>query len=142
MAAWDVVDNALAHRRKQMKWLAEELRVSIAVVSNWKSRNKVPAERVREVATALGLTVDQLEGYAPPPWERPAEWPFEDRALYDRIKGLRPEQRLEIQGAMRKMVGDFESGADSAEESRRFLTDDARHSLEKKQSSEGTKAAQ
>lgn len=118
MTTWEVVENALAHKKKTQKWLAEQLGVAIAVTSNWKSRGNVPAERRRDVATALGLTVDQLEGYAPLPWDKPVEWPFEDRPLYDRVKELGAEQRLEIQGAIRKMVRDFEE-AESADEARR-----------------------
>lgn len=127
MTTWEVVELVLAHRRKSQKWLAEQLDCKIAVTSNWKKRGNVPSERRREVANVLGLTLDQLEGYAPLPWDKPAEWPFEDRDLYDRVRSLDPEQRLEVQGAMRKTLVDLERAksidAAQREESRRVLAD-------------------
>lgn len=71
MTPWEVIEEALAQKRppRGPAWLAEQLKERIQVVSNWKSRGKVPASRYREVAQILGLTVDQLEGLAPLPWE-------------------------------------------------------------------------
>lgn len=71
MTPWEVIEEALAQRRppRGPAWLAEQLNERVQVVSNWKSRKKVPPSRYREVAAILGLTVDQLEGVASPPWE-------------------------------------------------------------------------
>jgi hypothetical protein len=118
MISWKVVEDALTQRRRSPQWLADTLDCKIQVVSNWKARDRIPPERYRAVATALDLSVNQLEGYEPMPWAQKAEWPFEDRALFDRVKRLSPPQLLELQGVLRKMVTDFES---TGEEGRRLL---------------------
>lgn len=70
MDTWHVIEEALHHMRPRRSplWLSEQLGVTIQVVSNWKARG-VPPSRLREIARALGLSVDQLEGVAPLPWE-------------------------------------------------------------------------
>lgn len=70
MTPWEVIEEALAHRRPRRgpKWLADELHEKIQVVSNWKARG-VPARRYRDIATVLGLTIDQIEGIEPLPWQ-------------------------------------------------------------------------
>lgn len=74
MDTWQIIEDALLHMkpRRNMLWLSEQLHVSIQVVSNWKSRG-VPASRRRDIATALGLSIDQIDGLAPLPWEEIAE---------------------------------------------------------------------
>ena len=69
MTPWEVIELALAHKRpaRNLQWLADEIGVSIQVVSNWKAR-RVPAKRYREIAAALGISLDQLEGIEPLPW--------------------------------------------------------------------------
>lgn len=71
---WQVIEQALARRRppRGPKWLADELEESIQTVSNWKARG-VPARRMRAIGRVLGLSLDQLEGLAPLPWDVPAE---------------------------------------------------------------------
>lgn len=71
VTTWEIIEEALAHRRprRSPQWLADQLRVTIQVVSNWKGRGRVPANRLRDIATVLGLSIDQLEGLEPPPWE-------------------------------------------------------------------------
>lgn len=74
MTPWQVIEQALLHRRpsRSPKWLADQLGEKIQVISNWKARG-VPARRYREIAQALGITVDQLEGLAPLPWDLEGE---------------------------------------------------------------------
>lgn len=86
MTPWEVIEEALVHRKpkRNVQWLADQLRVTIQVVSNWKARG-VPARRYREIADVLGLTVDQLEGVEPLPWSGRFEWPFSAR-LYERVE--------------------------------------------------------
>lgn len=112
MTPWQVIEEALAHKKppRSPQWLADQLHVKIQVVSNWKSRG-VPTARYREIASALDLSVDQIEGLEPLPWEKAGEWPFEDRGLFDRVKALRQDQRLELQGVLRRMVLEFEQEA-------------------------------
>jgi hypothetical protein len=73
MDTWQIIEEALIHMRprRTMLWLSEQLGVSIQVVSNWKARGG-PASRRREIATALGMSVDQLDGLTPLPWEESA----------------------------------------------------------------------
>jgi len=77
MSTWEIIERALAEKRppRGPQWLADELGIKIQVVMNWKSR-RVPPKWHREIAQALGLTVDQLEGFAPLPWEKGSGWPF------------------------------------------------------------------
>jgi hypothetical protein len=74
MTPWEVIQLALAHKtpKRNMQWLADQLDMSIQAVSNWKGRG-VPARHYREIASALGITVDQLEGLERLPWETPEE---------------------------------------------------------------------
>lgn len=69
MTPWEIIQESLVRKRpvRNMQWLAEQLDVKIQVVSNWKLRG-VPAKRFRDIASALGITVDQLEGVTPLPW--------------------------------------------------------------------------
>jgi hypothetical protein len=71
MTPWQVIEEALLHKRpvRNLQWLADQIGVSIQVVVNWRLRG-VPPRRFRDIAAALGITVDQLEGVSPPPWER------------------------------------------------------------------------
>jgi hypothetical protein len=70
MTPWEVIEQALQHKKppRNLQWLADQLEVSIQVVVNWRSRG-VPARRFRDIASALGLTVDQIEGVERLPWE-------------------------------------------------------------------------
>jgi len=110
MTPWEVIEEALRRKRpaKKPAWLAERLAVTAQVVSNWKTR-RVPPERYREIAEALDLTVDQLEGVAPLPWESTG-WPFPgiDQARFDRLDQI---QKGEIQGKVREMIEEFENFA-------------------------------
>lgn len=92
MTTWEVIEDALAHKkpRRNPQWLAEQLGVTIQVVSNWKARG-VPARRYREIATAVGITVDQLEGIEPLPWAKEFEWPFSSQ-LQERVQRLRSDE--------------------------------------------------
>jgi hypothetical protein len=74
MGTWQIIEDALHNMKPRQTpvWLADQLGVSIQVVSNWKARG-VPASRRRDIATALGLTMDQLDGLASLPWEEVPE---------------------------------------------------------------------
>jgi hypothetical protein len=69
MTPWEVIEEALVHKkpRRNLQWLADQLATTIQVVHNWKARG-VPARRYRDIASVLGINVDQLEGLAPLPW--------------------------------------------------------------------------
>lgn len=77
MNVWDIVEAALARHRppRDQQWLAASLDVTPQAVHKWK-KDGVPPRRYREIATLLGLTIDQLEGLEPLPWDR--GWPFPD----------------------------------------------------------------
>lgn len=76
MTPWEVIEEALVHRkpRRNLQWLADQLDIKIQVVVNWRMRG-VPARRYRDIAAALGITVDQLEGIERLPWETAPEPP-------------------------------------------------------------------
>jgi hypothetical protein len=96
MSTWHVIEEALHQMRPRRSplWLAEQLGVKIQVVSNWKARG-VPVARLREIATALGITLDQLEGLEPAPWESKSEheWLPEVEAIAGAINELPKAQR-------------------------------------------------
>lgn len=105
---WQVIEEALLHRRpaRTPQWLADQLGLSIQVVSNWKSR-RVPPGRYRQIAELLGLSIDQLEGIAPLPWQNLDAWPFPDIDR-ERFRALTPVQLGEIQAEVRRMLTMFE----------------------------------
>lgn len=74
---WNVVESAMARHRppRDQQWLADAMRVTPQAVHRWK-KDGVPARRFRDLANLLGLTIDQLEGLEPLPWDR--GWPFPD----------------------------------------------------------------
>jgi hypothetical protein len=74
MDTWQIIEDALLHMkpRRNMLWLSEQLGVKIQVVSNWKARG-VPPSRRRDIANAIGLSMDQIDGLAPLPWEEVRE---------------------------------------------------------------------
>lgn len=126
MDPWEVIEEALAHKRPPQKaqWLADRLGITAQVITNWKLRGKVPPARYRQIAEALGLTVDQLEHKAPLPWEKNTGWPFPqiEQSRFDRLEDW---QRIEIQGKVREMIDKFES---SSGKSTGFQTDANRRS--------------
>lgn len=108
MTPWQVIEEALARKRppRGPKWLADALGESIQTVSNWKARG-VPVKRYREIANALGLTVDQVEGIEPLPWERFSDgggWPFSDE-LHRKVIILSDEQLYRLETVMRAHLG-------------------------------------
>jgi hypothetical protein len=107
MTRWEVIEEALRHKKQKPQWLADRLGVSAQVVANWKARG-VPVARYRAIADALGLTLDQLEGLAPPPWQKETGWPFPD-IDQDRFNRLTEMQRGEIQTRVRDMIAEFEA---------------------------------
>ena len=110
MTPWQVIEEALLHRRpaRTPQWLADQLGLSIQVVSNWKSR-RVPPGRYRQIAELLGLSIDQLEGVATLPWQNADDWPFPDIDR-ERFRALTPVQLGEIQAEVRRMLTMFERG--------------------------------
>jgi hypothetical protein len=110
MTPWQVIEEALGRRKppRKAQWLAEQLDVSAQVLANWKARG-VPPSRYRALADVLGLTVDQIEGVAPLPWESESGWPFPDidQARYLRLTEM---QKGEIQRKVRELISEFEVG--------------------------------
>lgn len=106
MTSWEIVVEALARKHKPLSWLAEELRISDQAISHWRTRG-VPSGRLRAVAGLLGLTVDQLEGFAQLPWERPVEWPFDD-VPRERYFNLAPDDRKQVQAKILEVILEIE----------------------------------
>lgn len=109
MTPWEVIEAALARKKppRKVQWLGDKISASAQVMTNWKKRG-VPPARYREIADALGLTVDQLEGVAPLPWAASeSAWPFPgiDQARYEKLDIW---QKGEIQGKVREMIEKFE----------------------------------
>lgn len=114
MTPWETIEEALQRRRPAAgpKWLSERLadnglKVSLQAIGHWKTRG-VPSGKYRVIAQILGLTVDQIEGLAPLPWDTQASWPFPDASLHRRLEALTHDQRVEIQAKIREMVEKFE----------------------------------
>lgn len=107
MTPWQVIEEALARRRppRGQKWLADELGESIQTISNWKTRG-VPARRFREIANALGLTLDQIEGIEPLPWDVAAgdSLPLSDD-LRQKLLTLSDEALYRLETVMRAHLG-------------------------------------
>lgn len=111
MTTWEIVVEALARKHKSYTWLAEQLSaidkpITDQAVNHWKDRG-VPKGRYRPLATILGLTVDQIEGLAQLPWERPIEWPFED-VPRERYFNLAPEDRKRVQAEFLESIANVE----------------------------------
>lgn len=78
MTVWDIIEAALARQfrpPRDQQWLAASLHVTPQAVHNWK-KDGVPHRRFRDIAGLLGLSIDQLEGLTPLPWDQ--GWPFPD----------------------------------------------------------------
>jgi DNA-binding transcriptional regulator YdaS (Cro superfamily) len=108
MSPWEVIEEALLHKRpvRNLQWLADQLGVSAQVVSNWKARG-VPAKRYRDVASAIGVTLDQLEGLEPLPWLRVAQQSDlseEVQSLASEIDRLPKKQRDWVLMTLREAV--------------------------------------
>lgn len=76
-----------------MAWLARKIGAKVQTVNNWKKRG-IPFQQRPKVAAAIGWSVEQLEGSAPPP----AVWPFEtiDPA---RLAGLSRREMMMVEFA-------------------------------------------
>lgn len=118
MTPWEVIEQALALRKppRSQAWLAEQLGVKPQAVTNWRMRGAVPTAQYRPIANLLGLTVNQVEGIDPPPWEKETGWPFPgiEQARFDRLDDI---QKGEIQGKVREMIEGFERAAQSGKSS-------------------------
>jgi hypothetical protein len=104
---WDIIEAALARQFKpprDQQWLADCLKISPQAVHQWKSKG-VPAKRYRDIATHLGLTIDQLEGLAPLPWDR--GWPFPDIEP-ERFYALAPKEKDAVQRGLLELIEDLE----------------------------------
>lgn len=120
MTPWEIIEEALQRRRppRGNQWLSEQLmqkegiEVSIQAMGHWRKRG-VPAAKRRAIGAVLGLSVDQIDGLAPPPWEQQSSWPFPDMALLQRVEALEHDQRVEIQAKIREIVEKFESAQKS-----------------------------
>lgn len=110
MTPWEVIDGALGRMnpKQDQAWLAKKLGISEQAVSNWKARG-VPRGKYVDLSKVLGLTMEQIAGLAPVPWEKDeSEWPFPDidRARWARLTDI---QRGEIQGKVRELLEEFEN---------------------------------
>lgn len=109
MTPWQIIEEALGRRRPPRKpqWLGDQLGVTAQVLTNWKSR-QVPPSRFREIAGVLGLTVDQLEGLAPLPWDATNQaWPFV-RIGIERFTALDKEDRAYVEGRLISAIEECE----------------------------------
>lgn len=85
------------HTGREVAWLAENLKLSIQTVNNWKLRG-VPTDRFEAIARVLGWTIDEVAGRKMPPRD---PWPFErvDQAeweqLSERQKGVVEQAMLD-----------------------------------------------
>lgn len=107
-STWQIIEQALGRKKPPRKpqWLADKLGVSAQVMTNWKRRG-VPAVRLREIADALDLSLDQIEGLEPLPWESTSGWPFPNISR-ERFYQLDETQRTLIEGGVLKMLTDME----------------------------------
>ena len=109
MTPWEVIEEALARKKKKTQWLVERLRhgTTAQTVANWKSRGSVPPARFEEIADVFGLTLDQVAGRKPLPWANEGGWPFPDieQLRYQRLTEL---QKGGIQQKVGEMIDEFE----------------------------------
>lgn len=124
MSPWEVIEESLLRHRpaRNLQWLADRLGTSIQVVHNWKSRG-VPAKRYREIAEALGVTLDQLEGLSPLPWPKHAatELPPDVVEVAEAIARLPSHIRADFIEGVRNML----RMAQSAETQQKDVRDNA-----------------
>jgi hypothetical protein len=106
MTVWEIIDIALRRQGRNQKWLAGELHVKPQAVNAWK-KDGVPqgTDRRREIARVLKITLDQLEGLEPLPWDK--GWPFPD-VEQERFYGLTPAEREEVQRKVREAIEEIE----------------------------------
>lgn len=115
MTPWEVIEGALARKkpRRDQAWLAKQLDISEQAISHWPNRG-VPRARYEAIADALGLSLEQVAGRAPAPWEAGnAEWPFPSVEV-ERWALLTERQRGEIEGKVRELIEKFEAQRSSA----------------------------
>lgn len=107
MTPWTVIEKTCIHRRIQnwQSWLAEELGMSVARVNNWKRRG-VPPAKYRDIAEALSISLEQLEGIDPLPWDdaEPTQLPFTDE-LRRKLVLLSDVKLSRLENVMRSHLG-------------------------------------
>lgn len=107
MTPWSVIEKTCIHRRIQnwQSWLAGEIGVTLAAVNNWKRRG-VPAVKYRDISEALGISLEQLEGIDPLPWDdgEPDQLPFSDE-LIRKVLLLSHVKLLRLENVMRSHLG-------------------------------------
>lgn len=110
MTMWEILLIALAHQKppRNREWLAKQLDISPAAVAAWKLKG-VPPRQHRPLATILGLTMDQLAGLEPLPWEDRTEWPFE-RISRDQYFGLTPRERDLVEDRLVELLREINEG--------------------------------
>lgn len=104
VSTWDILILALAHMKppRDRTWLQEQLDVTPATLSNWKTAGKVPPGRYMQICDLVGLTAEQFTGRAPLPWDEEG-WPFKSVNQRE-FRNLEPEQRQAIEDKVREMV--------------------------------------
>lgn len=118
MTPWEVIEEALARRKRKPQWLADQLHVTAQVMTNWKTR-KVPPARYREISEALGITVDQLEGLEPLPWQEHDGWPF-PKVPRERWEALDDDDKGYVQRKLLQAIDDCAAGSRAAESAAAF----------------------
>jgi hypothetical protein len=106
MTVWEIIEltmNRMVPRRDQ-KWLAAELGVTAAAIHEWK-KTRVPPARYRAIAEKIHISIDQLEGLEPLPWDR--GWPFPD-IEQDRFWQLGVKERDQVQAKVLELIEQLE----------------------------------
>lgn len=92
-------------RGREETWLAEQLKLEVQVVHNWKSRG-IPARRLGDVGAVLGWTRDVVAGDAEPV----DPWPFE-LVPFERFDKLSERQKGIVEQAMLEAMEKAEAAA-------------------------------
>ena len=63
---WDRISRRLKETGKNQSWLADQLGIERAAVSNWKRRGVVPADQFAALAVLFGESIDWVAGTGDP----------------------------------------------------------------------------
>lgn len=107
--------NTLASRLKEARelrgWtqdqLAKEAGVSQSMVGNAEAGLRTAPNRLPDLADALCVRYRWLKDGTEPMTSEPITWPFKSIPLED-FDGLEPDQKIEVQGVVRRMIADFQ----------------------------------
>jgi transcriptional regulator with XRE-family HTH domain len=117
---------AVKELRRQAGWSQEELAkkagVSQQLIGKIETGKIAESRKLQRIAKAFNLTVEQLLTRTERPKltkaEPPTSWPFSfDRSRFDRLSA---DQKKEIQGAVLRLILEYEDRRDAKPKSRRF----------------------